>query len=136
MSHFLTIRTQIREREQLLQALCELGYQHVESHEVAQRLFGYQGDVRPESAEVIIRRTHIGSASNDVGFKQQESGEFTAIISEFDRSQKFSTDWLKELNRRYSYNVIHAQAREQNLIVEEEQKLPNGDVVIILSERG
>jgi hypothetical protein len=36
----------------------------VEYHEVAQHLFGYGGDRRPETAEVIIRRQHIGAASN------------------------------------------------------------------------
>ena len=33
-------------------------------------------------------------------------------------------------------NLIRDQAREQNLILEEEQTLDNGDVVIVLSERG
>jgi hypothetical protein len=136
MSHYTTIRTQIREATILVEALREMGFQQVECHEEPQHLFGYQGDQRPEMAEVIIRRQFIGAAANDVGFRRQDSGEFEAIISEYDRHTRCNAGWLQELNRRYAYNLIHEQAREQNLIVEEEQTLENGDVIILLSERG
>lgn len=136
MSHYTQIQTQIREVPILLNVLGEMGFHTVECHEQAQHLYGYQGDVRPETAEVIIRRRFIGSAANDVGFKRRDSGEFQAIISEYDRGTRCNAAWLQELNRRYAYNLIHDQAKEQNLIVEEEQTLENGDIVIILSERG
>ena len=136
MSHYTTIRTQIRERPILISALNAMGFPQVEIHEQPQPLFGYQGDRRQETAEVIIRRQWVGATSNDVGFTRTASGEFEAIISEFDRRSRCSEEWLQELNRRYAYDLIHDQAREQNLIVEEEQTLENGDVVILLSERG
>jgi len=136
MSHYTLIRTRIREVPILLSALHKMGYSQVEHHEKAEHLFGFQGDRRPETAEVIIRRQYIGAASNDVGFKRQESGEFQAIVSEFDRHQTCSEKWLQELNRHYAYDLVKEQAREQNLILEEEQEMENGDVVIVLSERG
>ena len=136
MSHYTLIQTEIRKQAILLQSLHELGYAEVECHEYAQPLFGYQGDRRPETAEVIIRRNRIGAAANDVGFKRQESGDFQAIISEYDRRTHCNETWLQNLNRTYAYNVIQDQVREQDLIVEEEQTLENGDTVIILSERG
>lgn len=135
MSHFIKIRTQIREESILVECLGKMGFAHVERHEEAQHLFGYQGDRRPETAEVIVRRKDIGAASNDIGFKRQSSGEYEAIISEFDR-RRFSETWLQELNRNYAYSVIQEQVREQHLIVEEERTLENGDLVIVLSERG
>jgi len=136
MSHYTQIRTQIREVPMLLKVLAEMGFNTVECHEQAQQLYGYQGDLRPETAEVIIRRKFIGPLANDVGFKRQDSGEFQAIISEYDGRTRCNATWLQELNRRYAYNLIHDQAKEQNLIIEEEQTLENGDIVIILSERG
>jgi hypothetical protein len=135
MSHFVNIQLQIREAPILIRSLHELGFEHVEDHAEPVHLYGYQRDERPETAEVVIRRNYIGRASNDIGFRRQQSGEFKAIISEFDR-HRFSDPWLQELNRRYAYNLIKEQAREQYLIVEEEQELANGDVVILLSERG
>jgi hypothetical protein len=112
-----------------------MGFTSVECHEEAQHLYGYQGDRRPETAEVIVRRKDIGPASNDIGFKRQSSGEYQAIISEYDR-RRFSEAWLQELNRNYACSVIQEQVRQQDLIVEEERMLENGDMVIILSERG
>jgi hypothetical protein len=136
MSHYTCIRTEIKEAALLVESLREMGFPQVEHHEQAQYLYGYQGDRRPETAEVIIRRQFIGPAANDVGFKHQESGVFEAIISEYDRSSRCNDDWLRQLNRTYAYKLIHEQAREQNLSIEEEQTLDNGDVVLILSERG
>ena len=136
MSHYTVIQTQIREVPILLRSLQEMGFQHVEFHEQAQHLFGYEGDQRPETAEIIIRREYIDEVANDVGFKRQESGEFQAIVSEYDRQARCDDAWLAQLNRTYAYNLIRDQASEQNLIFEEEETLENGDLVIILSERG
>jgi hypothetical protein len=136
MSHYTRIQTRLREVRILLRVLGEMGFKQDECHEQAQPLVGHLGDRRRETAEVIIRRQFIGDASNDVGFKRDESGEFQAIISGYDRGTLCNAAWLQELNRRYACHLIREQAREQNLIVEEEQTLENGDTIIILSERG
>jgi hypothetical protein len=112
MSHFVNIQLQIREAPILIRSLHELGFEQVEDHAEPVHLHGYQGDERPETAEVVIRR-------------RQQSGEFKAIISEFDR-HRFSDFWLQRLNCRYAYNLVE----------EEAQELANGDVVTVLSERG
>ena len=44
-------------------------------------------------------------------------------------------NFLERLTQRYAYSVIRDQAREQNLIVEEELEA-NGDIILVLSERG
>jgi hypothetical protein len=68
MSHFTRVRTTLRDPEVLAAALREAGYPQAEVHDEPQVLYGYHGDARPERAEVIIRRQHIGQASNDIGF--------------------------------------------------------------------
>jgi hypothetical protein len=87
MSHFTSIRTQIKNREALVQALNDIGFKNLEIHEIPQNLYGYQGDIRQQSAEVIIRRQYIGTSSNDIGFKKQADGQFEAVISEYDRNK-------------------------------------------------
>lgn len=136
MSHYTRMRTVIREEEFLVRALHEMGYAQVERHSQAQHLFGYQGDQRPECAEVIIRRQYVGRLANDVGFRRNQAGEYEAIISEYDRGAHCKDTWMQELNRRYAYHVVKEQMREENRILEEEQTLANGDVVLIYSERG
>src|SRR5688500_3905021 len=73
----------LKDRRLLLAALAELGYAEVEEGE-ALPLYGYRGDRRPETAEIVVRRRHLGSASNDLGFARSEAG-YTPIVSEYDQ---------------------------------------------------
>lgn len=102
MSHFTRIRTQLRDAEVLVEALRAVGHGKVEVHDEPRTLYGYRGDARQEKAEVVIRRAHIGSASNDIGFARREDGSFEAIISEYDQ-RKYNAGWLTKLTHSYSH---------------------------------
>jgi hypothetical protein len=123
MSHFTVLNTRIIETDALVKALTDMNFKNVEVHETAQHLYGYQGDVRQQTAEVIIRRQYIGRASNDIGFKRNKNGAFDAIISDYDR-RKYSQQWLNRLIQRYAYHVIKAKTEEQGftLLTEETQQ--------------
>ena len=130
MSHFVRIRTQIREREHLLQALRDLHYQFQEGQGVVVR--GWQGN--RETADVVV---NTGS-NYDIGFRRQ--AQDYEVVADWWGVEKDTQirqhSFLEQVNQRYAYNLVKAQAREQNLIVEEERELENGDVVLLLSERG
>jgi hypothetical protein len=132
MSHFTCIKTQIKHQDALLKALADIGFKEVEVHETAQHLYGYQGDVRSQTAEVIIRRQYIGSASNDIGFKRQKDGQFEAIISEYDR-HKYSQAWLNGLTQRYGYHMLLEAAPEQGFTIEEEETLEDGTIRVVVA---
>lgn len=134
MSHFTSIKTQIKNRDALVKALVDVGFDRVEVHETSQPLFGFQGDVRPETAEVIIRRKYLGSASNDIGFKQREDGQFEAIISSYDRAYRYSQQWLNELTQRYGYHALMATYPEQGFALEEEEILADGTIRVVLAK--
>jgi Protein of unknown function (DUF1257) len=123
MSHFTKLRTRITDADGLMKALADVGFKNVEAHETARQLYGYQGDVRPQTAEVIVRRKHISRMSNDIGFKRQADGTFEAIISQYDRRQ-YSQQWLDRLTQRYAYHVARAKLAEQgfDLVSEEAQE--------------
>ena len=130
MSHFIRIKTQIREREHLTQALRDLHYQFQEGENLMVR--GWSGN--RETAQIVV---NTGS-QYDIGLRRQAE-EYEVLADWWGvegntsiRQQSF----VKQVSRQYAYNLIHDQASEQQLIVEEEQQLENGDVVIILSERG
>jgi hypothetical protein len=131
MSHFTTIKTNITDINALLKALQEQGFQSVEVHENAQPLYGYQGDIRPEKAEVIIRRKYVGNQSNDIGFQRQADGNFKAIISEYDRN-KYSQDWLNSLTQRYGYHQLIMKAPSEGFTIEEEETIDDGTIRIVL----
>jgi hypothetical protein len=132
MSHFTCIKTQIKDKDALVQALADVGFKNVEVHETAQHLYGYQGDIRPQKAEVIIRRQDIGRASNDIGFKRQNDGQFEAIISEYDRCQ-YSHEWLNHVTQRYGYHALMATAPAQGFSVEEEETLEDGTIRVVVA---
>jgi hypothetical protein len=130
MSHFQSIRTQVREQEHLVQALRDLHYQFQEGENLVVR--GYAGN--RETAQVVV---NTGS-DYDIGF-QHKADQYEVVADWWgvERSSPIRQQaFIQQVNRQYAYNLIRDQAREQNLIVEEEQTLENGDVVILLSERG
>jgi Protein of unknown function (DUF1257) len=133
MSHFTCIKTQIKNVDALVKALSDIHFKNVDVYETAQHLYGYQGDVRPETAEVIIRRQYIGFSSNDIGFKRQEDGQFQAIISEYDR-QKYSRQWLGSLMQRYGYHALMETAQQEGFTVEEDEVLEDGTVKVVVAK--
>lgn len=130
MSHFTTLKTQIADVKALQAALADLGFKEVEVHGTAEYLYGYLGDARSQTAEVIVRRKHVGWLSNDLGFKRNANGTFDAIISDYDR-RKYSQEWLDRLTQRYAYHVARAKLEEQGFVLtSEEQK--DGKIHLVL----
>jgi hypothetical protein len=134
MSHFLRIQTQLREREQLLGALRDLHYQHQVSPNQANDLLvrGYAGN--RERAEVVLST----GCAYDIGFQRKTDGY--EVVADWwgveGNSPVRQREFIQQVSRQYAYNVIRDQMREQNLVLEEERALENGEVIIILSERG
>jgi len=88
---------------------------HPEVNTKAAHLEGYHGDKRVQTAEIILKRREVGGASNDVGFKKQADGTFTAIISDYDKGGNFGTKKQKELKRIYTEKVCMKQAKANGL---------------------
>lgn len=122
MSHFTSIKTQIKNRDALVTALSDIGFKNIELHETAQHLYGYQGDVRQ----------YIGSSSNDIGFKQQTDGQYEAIISEYDR-HRYNEQWMNKLMQRYGYHALKATAQEQGFTIEEDEVMQDGTVKVVVT---
>jgi hypothetical protein len=131
MSHFTRVRTALREPDLLAQALATLGFTTVETHDTPQTLYGYQGDARPERAEVIIRRRHIGRLSNDIGFRRRDDGTFEAVISEFDRS-RYDQPWLTKLARAYGHAAALRYAEDNGYEVDSDVLEDNGQRRLVL----
>jgi hypothetical protein len=110
MSHFSEFTVSINDQQGLVDALRELGFSIVEVHTVAQPLYGYHGDKRAQKANIIIRRQHIGSASNDIGFEKMPDGTYRAWISDYDKS-RFNDAWLNKLKGTYTAGKIKFKAK-------------------------
>lgn len=110
MSKYLTFTDVVfKDRRLLLAALADIGYAEVEEGERLP-LFGYRGDRRSETAEIVIRRQHIGSLSNDIGFAYTSDG-YVPIVSEFDQQSLQDGRFLVKLRTAYSECVVEEVKR-------------------------
>lgn len=128
MSHYTELETEFKDKDCLVKALQDMGY-HPEVGEQLS-LYGYQGDVRPQKASIVIRRKEVGSASNDIGFVYDKSTKsYRQIISEFDTGQKRMR--LSQLKKAYAPHVVKKLARVNRFrIVRRKEK--DGEVRLLL----
>lgn len=110
MSKYLTFPDMVlKDRRLLLAALAELGYTEIEEGE-ALPLYGYRGDRRAETAEIVIRRQYVGSLSNDIGFTRTPQG-YVPVVSEYDQRAVYGGQFLVKLRTAYSERVIEEVRR-------------------------
>lgn len=122
MSKYSTNRTLFKDKACLVESLIEMGFDatEIEVHTSPKNLYGYYGDMREDTAEVIIRRHAVnrllsGGASNDVGFKLQVDGTYGGIISQYDSSASFNTEKMGLLSAAYARRMVIKKAQSQGL---------------------
>jgi hypothetical protein len=115
LSKYIEMRTALRDERYLVDALRELGYESEVCRE-GKALMGYMGDERAERAQIIIRRKHLDSASNDIGFARDGSGVYRAIISEYDRGIGFNDAWIGRVSQTYKERQTMAVAKAKGYI--------------------
>jgi len=98
VSAYVTTPAPITHTESLVRALVDLGFTRsdIEVHEGPTPLYGYEGDIRAERADIVIRREFIGEASNDIGFERTPVG-MQLHISEFERECGYDAAWCRRL---------------------------------------
>ena len=115
MSKYIEMSTALTDEQYLVEALRELGYEPEVCHE-GKALIGYMGDERGERAQIIIRRRHLDSASNDIGFSRDGSGVYRAIISEYDRGIGFDDAWIGRVSQTYKERQTMAVAKAKGYV--------------------
>ena len=143
MSHFVECQTEFRDPQALVAALIECGFaaDQIEVHAESVPLCGYQGDSREQQAHIVIRRKHVGSGANDVGWERQPDGTYRAWISEFDAgvgpykhrrdTARFNQTMQNKIRQEYAYQVIARQQRSLGRSVER-QRMPSGEIEVVI----
>lgn len=120
MSHFTTIKVQIKNGEVLHQVLQELGYQ-VECNTTVR---GYQGDTT--NAEYVIRQSN----RYDLGFRRD--GENYELVADFWGANINQQAFANEISQKYAHKTLMATVQEQGFNVEEEETLEDGTVRVVV----
>lgn len=134
ISEYAKLEAQYKDRECLVSALAEMGYDHVEVHDEAQQLYNYRGrattylDASGDKANVIVRRNFVGGAANDLGFAKQADGKYSAIVSRFDTA-KHNTKWFSQLKDKYLDKVTTKEAKRRGLKLHS-RTVVNGKLVV------
>ena len=126
MSKFSENKTQFKDTTCLINALVDMGFkrEEIEVNATAQSLYDYHGHktryldgVNFDTAEIILRRGAVnrvlsGGASNDIGFKRNANGTYSAIISEYD-SHYANQAWLTSLKTNYAQHGLIGQMQKK-----------------------
>lgn len=124
MSHYVEIEVEfdVAATKELIEALeMQFGKGNVEYHPNGSDLFGYEGSNRskmnPKSpdysppCEIVVRRRHVGSAANDVGFKAMPNGKYKAFVSEYDNGNTFTAPKRAKVATEYVGKVFEREAK-------------------------
>ncbi len=126
MSHFSTVKTELRQREPLLAALRDLGY----SPEEGQRqVRGYQGQT--VDAELSVPMGEGG----DLGFRwNAKSGAFE-LVTDLDLwKQTIPVErFLAKLTQRYALNTVLAASATEGFEVAEQRDCQDGSIELVVT---
>lgn len=120
MSHFTTIKIQIKNGEILHQVLQELGYQV----EVNTNTRGYQG--KTTKAEYVIRQSN----GYDLGFRRQ--GENYELVADFWGAKVNQQEFINGISQKYAHRTLMSSIQSEGFSVEEEEVLEDGTVRVVV----
>lgn len=120
MSHFTTVKIQIRNGETLHQVLNELGYRV----ECDRNVRGYQGNTT--QADYVVRQSN----GYDLGFRR--SGETYDLIADFWGAKINQQEFVNAISQKYAHKTLMKTAQEQGFNIEEEEVLSDGTVRVVV----
>jgi Protein of unknown function (DUF1257) len=120
MSHFTTIKVQIKNGGILHQVLKELKYQV----ECNTKVRGYRGDTI--EAEYVIRQSN----GFDLGFRR--NGEDYELVADFWGARINQQEFINSITQKYAHKTLMSSVQEQGFSVEEEETLEDGTVRVIV----
>ena len=126
MSHFSTVKTELRQLEPLVKSLRELGY----SPEQGERpVRGYQGQT--VSAEISVSMTSGG----DLGFRWNEQSGAFELVTDLDLwKQKIPVErFLAQLTQRYALNTVLAATSLEGFEVAEQKETVDGAIELVVT---
>ncbi len=120
MSHFTTIKVQIKQGEVLLDVLQELGYQVEQNTQVR----GYMGDTI--NAEYVIKQSN----GYDLGFRK--NGEGYELVADFWGAEINQQEFINNISQKYAHKTLMETIQTEGFNVEEEEVLADGTVRVIV----
>ncbi len=126
MSHFSTIKTKIKHKPQLIEALELLQYNVTEDQEL--KVTGAHG-IKHEVVEAEV------AISNDIGFRLNEkTGEYELVADRQTWKKDIPIErFLEKLTQQYARLTIHDAVKEQGFVIEEEWEMDDNSIELTVT---
>lgn len=121
MSHFTTIKVQIKNSEVLANILTDLGHKFEYNTQVR----GYQGD--KIQAEYVIRQNN----GYDLGFRKDGDDNYE-IIADFWGAGINQTQFVNQIQQKYAHQMLLHTATTQGYSIEAEEVMEDGTVRVVV----
>ncbi len=126
MSHFSTVKTQLRKKEFLKQALIDLGYVPNEGENLVR---GYRGQT--VKAQMIVEM----SKGADVGFRWNESSKSYELVTDLDLwKQSIPIErFLAQVTQRYALNTVLDSTAQEGFQISEQKENLDGSIELVVT---
>ena len=125
MSHFSTIKTKIKEKPQLIEALNLLGYWAEENKEL--KVTGQHAINHPTvDAEVLVTK--------NIGFRLTEEGTYELVTDLELWEEKIPVArFIDKVTQQYARMTIHDAVKQQRLAVSEEWEMDDNSIELTVT---
>ena len=126
MSHFSTVKTELRQLEPLVKALRELGYSPEQGQHPVR---GYQGQT--VTAEIAVSMPSGG----DLGFRWNDQSGAYELVTDLDLwKQTVPVErFLAQLTQRYALNTVLAATTLEGFEVAEQKETVDGAIELVVT---
>ena len=127
MSHFSTIKTQLREAEPLIKALTQLGY---EINQEEKFVKGYKGQFTAVDISMDL------PSETKVGFKWDNNSNAYELVTDLDL-WKFNLPverFISKVTQMYAYQTIISKTKEDGYQIVEQKNKNDGSIELVLTK--
>ena len=123
MSHFSTIRTKIKSKPELIEALQLLQYDVQEDQELINPI-----DHQHEKVKVDI------SIGEDIGFRLNNNGEYELVADiQTWKDPVPPKRFVEKVTQQYARMTVHNQIKEMGFKVEEEWEMDDNSIELVVT---
>tara|TARA_Y100000768_G_scaffold102726_1_gene75092 strand:+ start:419 stop:799 length:381 start_codon:yes stop_codon:yes gene_type:complete len=123
MSHFSTIKTKIKNKPELIEALQLLQYEVQENQELINPI-----DHQHEKVKVDI------SIGEDIGFRLNNNGEYELVADiQTWKDPVPPKRFVEKITQQYARMTVHNQIKEMGFKVEEEWEMDDNSIELVVT---
>jgi len=123
MSHFSTIKTKLKNKPELIEALLLLQYDVQEDQELINPL-----DHQHEKVKVDV------SIGNDIGFRRNSEGEYELVADiQTWKDPVPPRRFVEKLTQQYARLTVHNTVKDMGFQVEEEWEMDDNSIELVVT---